>query len=576
MTEAIFTEGAAAPSDHPWLVRYPRAIDWAAPIPVEPLYAFFDRSVAAYADRPCLDFLGRRYTYADVGRLVNRAAQGFRDLGVGPGVQVGLCLPNTPYYVICYFAVLKAGGTVVNYNPLYAPRELEHQVEDSGTTIMVTLDLAVIYPKVADLLRRTGLKRIVVCRMADALPALKGLLFPLLKRADIAAVPHDGRHVRFHTLVAKELTSQPPPIDPLTHVAVLQYTGGTTGVPKGAMLTHANLVANLEQIRRWFIGVEEGRERMLAVLPFFHVFAMTVTLNLGLAVGSEIIMVPRFDMDAVLALIAKRKPTLFPGVPTLFKAIADKPGINRADMASIRLCISGGAPLPVEVKTAFEALTGCVLVEGYGLTEASPVCTCNPLTGVNKAGSIGLPLSGTIIEIRTLGDAVRVLPPGEKGEVCIRGPQVMAGYWNRQDETDRTMIDGALRTGDVGYMDDDGYTFLVDRIKDVILCGGYNVYPRAIEEAIYQHPDVVAVTVIGLPDSYRGQKPKAFIQRRDGATVTPEEMKRFLADKLSPIEMPSLIEFRVELPKTTVGKLSKKELLAEELAKLDQGGVAPP
>ncbi|AWK87991.1 dicarboxylate--CoA ligase PimA [Azospirillum thermophilum] len=551
----------------PWLDHYPADIAWDQPFAPMPLWELFEQAGKRFADRPCLDFLGRRYRYGEVLALVNRAAKGFQALGVGPGVKVGLCLPNSPTFVIAYFGVLKAGGTVVNYNPLYVERELEHQIEDSGTEIMVTLDLKQIYPRVALMLERTRLKRVVVCRMTSILPAVKGALFRVLKRSEVAPVPSDAKHVDFDELLANDGAVRPVRIDPLRDVAVLQYTGGTTGVPKGAMLTHANLVANAQQVKAWFPGMKLGEERMMAVLPFFHVFAMTVVLNMGLAAGAELVMLPRFETEQVLKTIAKRKPTLLPGVPTMYKALISHPKVDRYPLRSIRYCISGGAPLPMELKRQFESATGCVLVEGYGLSEASPVCACNPLTGLNKEGSIGLPLPGVRFEIRGLEDPTKVLGLNEKGQVVVYGPNVMAGYWNRPEETARTIVDGALFTGDVGLMDEDGYVFLLDRLKELIICSGYNVYPRVIEEAIYQHPDVVAACVIGIADEYRGQTPKAFVQVKPGATLTAEALRDFLRDKISRIEMPTAFEFRAELPKTAVGKLSKKELIAEAAAK---------
>ena len=551
----------------PWLAHFPAGIAWDQDIPVSPLCDLFEVAAARFAERPCLDFLGRRYTYAEVMGLLNRAAKGFAALGVKPGVRVGLCLPNSPTYVIAYFGVLKAGGTVVNYNPLYVERELEHQITDSGTEIMVTLDLKQIYPRIEAMLGRTRLKTVVVCRMASILTPVKGVLFRVLKRSELAAIPTDGRHVDFDALLANDGDVRPVAIDPQRDVAVLQYTGGTTGVPKGAMLTHANLTANARQVAAWFPGMAPGRERMLAVLPFFHVFAMTVVLNLGLTAGAELILLPRFDGAQVLKTIARRKPTLVPGVPTMYKALLGHPDVARHSLTSIRYCISGGAPLPMELKRQFEQATGCVLVEGYGLSEASPVCACNPLDGVNKEGSIGLPLPGITFQIRALDDPLRVLPPGEKGQLVLSGPNVMAGYWNQAEETARAISGGWLFTGDVGVMDGDGYVFLLDRLKDLIICGGYNVYPRVIEEAIYQHPDVVAACVIGIPDDYRGQSAKAFLQLKPGSALTAEALKDFLRDKISRIEMPKQIEFRAELPKTAVGKLSKKELIAESLNK---------
>jgi long-chain acyl-CoA synthetase len=358
-----------------------------------------------------------------------------------------------------------------------------------------------------------------------------------------------------------------PPINPERDVAVLQYTGGTTGTPKAAMLTHANLSANIEQMRALFHMAVPGRERMLCVLPFFHVFAMTVAQNLSVAIGAEMVLMPRFELKALLDNIKRKSITLFPGVPTLYTAINNDKLTQKYDLTSIKLCISGGAPLPVEVKEQFETLTGCKLVEGYGLTEASPVVAVNPFDERRRPGSIGFPLPGTTITFHSLDDPDVEMPAGEKGELVVRGPQVMAGYYQREAETGMALRNGALHTGDVGYRDEEGYIFLVDRIKDLILCSGYNVYPRVIEDAIYRHPAVEEVIVIAIPDAYRGQAPKAFIKLRSGETMSEQEMKDFLKDHLSRIEMPQEVEFRDVLPKTMVGKLSKKELVAEEADK---------
>src|SRR5690242_7733318 len=466
----------------PWLGSYPTEIDWHAAFPEQPLYHLLDEAAAKFRDRPALDFLGKKTSYGTLADLVNRAAKGLAALGVGKGVRVGLFLPNTPYYVIVYYAVLKTGGTVVNFNPLYAEAEIRHQIEDSGATFMVTLDLAALYPNVAKFLGRGSLERIVICRMAEILPFPKNLLFPVVKRKEIAAFPADKRHVLFSTLIANDGRFAPPRLDPREDVAVLQYTGGTTGTPKGAMLTHFNLVANTVQCHLWFHMVETGQERALAVIPFFHVFAMTSIMNFSIKTGSEIVMLPRFDPVQLLETIDRTKPTFFPSVPTLFTAIKNRPDVGKYDLRSIRRCISGGAPLPLEVKHDFETLTGCQIVEGYGLTETSPTVTCNPLATGGKDGSIGLPMPGTTVEIVSLEDGTTPVPVGERGELVVSGPQVMKGYWRRPDETAKVLRDGRLRTGDVGYMDADGYTFIVDRIKDLIIAGGYNVYPRNVEE----------------------------------------------------------------------------------------------
>ncbi len=568
------TRPAGKKPDYPWLKNYPPFADWAMPIPEVPAYQLLLDAVAAYPDHPCMEFLGKRWTYAETGELAARAATGFQKLGVTKGTRVALLLPNTPYYIAAFFGVLMAGGTVVNMNPLYAAGELENMVKDSGAQFMVTMDLTAMYPKARTLLNNTPLRKLIVCSMAEALPLATAVMFNLFKRKTVADVEEDDRQIWWDHLVDNDGDITPATIDPQEDLAVLQYTGGTTGVPKAAMLTHGNISANARQVSVWFNNPDKGNERFLAALPFFHVFAMTVILLVGLEYGAEIIMMPRFDLKDCLKNIDKKKPTLFPAVPTIYTAINNAPDVDKYDLTSIKLCISGGAPLPVEVKRSFEERTKCVVVEGYGLSETSPVVCTNPTEGANKPGSIGLPMPGTIVEIRALDDD-RVLGIGEKGEICVRGPQVMKGYWNRPKDTADVMKNGALHTGDVGYMDEEGYVFIVDRIKDMINASGYKIYPRVLEEALYQHPAVEETSVIGIPDPYRGEAPKAFIKVRKGMTLTEAEIRAFMKDKVSKIEQPAEYEFRDELPKSLIGKLSKKELKQEEAeaAKAEQAAT---
>jgi long-chain acyl-CoA synthetase len=530
------------------------------------LCGLFDEAVTRHASRPCIDFMDRVTSFRELGVAVEAFANGLRAMGVGPGVQVGLCLPNCTYSAIAFFGVLKAGGTVVNFNPLYVEKELEAQIADSRTSIMVTIDVPAVLPKVAAVARRTGLKKVIVCSMARALPVLKGIAFRLLKRKDIAPWTRDGLLSAFEDVLAMPRVGGPVAIPSPDDVAVLQYTGGTTGIPKGAMLTHGNLYANAEQCHVLCALPEDRQEILLGVLPLFHVFAMTTVMLMGLKIGALMIFRPRPVLDDMLKVIRTKRPTIFPGVPTIFI------GLNSAkpkpeDMRSLSFCVSGGAPLPLEVKLEFEKIAGCTLVEGYGLTETSPVAAANPPNGLVKAGSIGVPLVGTTIELRNPETGALVHDAHMKGEICISGPQVMKGYWNRPDETAATFIGRALRTGDIAYRDEDGYFYIVDRIKDLILCSGYNVYPRVIEEALYQHPAVAEAIVIGIPDGYRGQAPKAFVKLREGAEVSTDDLMTHLAGHISKIEMPKEIEIRDSLPKTMVGKLSKKELVAEEAAK---------
>ena len=551
----------------PWLHHYPEGIDWSTTLTRRALNEYIDDAEIRFAARPAIDFLGRKTTYAQLATHIRQAAKGFQNMGVTKGSRVGLCLPNTPYSVICYFGALRAGATVVNYNPLYVERELAFQISDSETEIMVTMDLKLLYPKVAAMLSQTeSLKQIVVCRMAPILPPVKGLLFGIVKRKEIAAITDDDTTMRFEDLINNDGQPEEVEIDIEQDIAVLQYTGGTTGRSKGAMLTQANLSANISQMLSWFPGLRPGEEKIVGVLPLFHVFAMTAVMNFAVASGTEMILLPRYELEQTLKTLSAKKATLFPAVPTIYTAINQAPDLAKYDLSSIRYCMSGGAPLPLEVKRQFEQITGCKLVEGYGLSESSPVATCNSMSGTNKENSIGLPVPGTDITIHNLDAPHDLMPVGERGEVWIKGPQIMKGYLNQAEETADTLRDGWLRTGDVGYMDDQGHFFLVDRLKDLILCSGYNVYPRMVEEAIYLHSAVSEVTVIGIKDEYRGESPKAFVKLKPNESLNETDLKQFLEDKLSKIEMPSKIEFRDELPKTIIGKLSKKELVAEEQA----------
>ncbi|MGI9451786.1 MAG: long-chain-fatty-acid--CoA ligase [Geminicoccaceae bacterium] len=547
----------------PWLRHYPEGVDWHARFTPRPFDTLLDEAAARFADRPFIDFLDRRMTYREVDGLADKVAKGLQTLGVKKGVKVGLFLPNCPYSVVCFFAILRAGGTVVNYNPLYVTREVEQQVEDSETDIMITLDLNLLLPKLEPLLKSTRLKAIVVAKMADCLPFPKNLLYPWVKRRDVAKISTEPSFVPFDQLTDNDGRYQPAEIDPETDIAVIQYTGGTTGVPKGATHSHASLVINAAQLAVWAPEFTPGEERVLGVIPLFHVLAISTVLTYGTRIGAELILLPRFDLDQMLKTISTKRPTFLPGVPTMYNAISSHKDIDRFDLTSIKLCISGGAPLPIEVKESFERRAGCTLVEGYGLTEA-PVTHCNPITGVQKTGSFGVPMPGTIIEILSLDDGETVLPQGERGEICISGPQVMQGYWKREEATSETIRNGRLHTGDVGYLDEDGYGFLVDRLKELIICSGYNVYPRTIEEALYEHPAVAEAAVCGVPDDYRGETVKAFIVLRKGENLAEPELLDFLKDRLSKIEMPKIVEFRDELPKSAVGKILKKELLREE------------
>jgi long-chain acyl-CoA synthetase len=528
------------------------------------LTALLDRAVTDHPERVALDFFGREWTYAELNSEVSRAAAGLERLGLRRGDRFALCLPNCPYYVVLYFAVLRLGAIVVNLNPLYSADELDHLIRDSGARMVAAPDLKAVSDKLLNIPVDAGVERIVLCPLAKVMPALIGLGFRLTHIGKLARRADSERFVSFADLIANDGSFTPAALDP-DDVAVLQYTGGTTGVPKGAMLTHANLAANSMQMRLHNFKERDRQERTTAVLPMFHVFALTTVLNYSIDIAGEIVLLPRFEMKQFLASVRRKPPTQFFGVPTLYIAINELPEDKLPDLSEVRACISGGAPLPLEVRQEFERRTGVPVVEGYGLTEASPIIACNPLyDGPVKDNSCGPAFPATVLEIRDHENPAKTMAVGERGEVCARGPQVMKGYWNRPDATERTMHDGALRTGDIGYLDEDGYLFLVDRIKDLILCSGYNVYPRTIEDAAYEFPAVGEAIAVGVPDHYRGEAPWLFVAPKAGMTIDVDELREFLSHELSKIEEPDRIEVRASLPKTPVGKLSKKDLLAQE------------
>jgi len=556
---------SAAPA-HPWLKHYPPEVDWAAPLAPKPVFTLLEESAARYPDHDCIDFQDRHFTYGEVKELSDRAAKGLLEAGFRPGMKLGLFLPNCPWFVIFYYAGLKAGGVIVNFNPLYVEPEIARQIEDSECDVMVTLDLALLLPKITAMLGSTRLKQVVVCGMADQLPFPQHLLFPLIMRKSIAHMPEDNRCIAAKDLLDNDGAIELPQVDPTNTLAVLQYTGGTTGVPKGAALSHANIYVNAKQIQLWFHALDNPDTRIVGVLPLFHAFAMTCVMNLTLAFGACMLLEPRFEALKLLRLIAKKHPNAMAGVPTLYNALLNTPGAEKFDLSSLEICISGGAPLPLEVAKAFEAKTGAHLLEGYGLSETSPVVCINPPGAGSKPGSIGLPIPGTICEVVSIDDRKTLMKSGETGEICFRGPQVMMGYWKRPDATAEVIIDGRLHTGDVGHIDDEGYVFITDRLKEMINCSGFKVYPRLVEEAIYQHPAVRECAVIGVADAYRGQTVKAIVALKADQSLDADGLAAFLQSRLSKIELPTQYEFRADLPKTAVGKIQKKILIDEAAA----------
>lgn len=561
--------------NYPWLAKYPLDISWDLDIHLKPVWMLLEDSALRIPHRPCVDFLGKKYTYGQILSLVNRVAKGLQDLGVQKGDKIGVFMPNSVYYVIMYHGILKAGGVVVNYNPLYSDNELTYQIKDSDTKMIATLDLKFLYDKLHKQLDvpQTPLQKLIVCPFSPSLPWIKRVLFRVFKARELSKISSNPNIIFFNGLTNNDGNVTRVGIDPKRDIAVLQYTGGTTGVPKGAMLSHGNVYANACQTETWVVSKAFGEDRTLVALPLFHVYAMTAAMNLPLRIGCEMYMMfPRFDVEKAIKSIEKNKITLFPGVPTMYGMINQHELAKKADMSSLKICLSGGAALPLQVKEEFERITGGKLTEAYGLSETSPGATANPVKGLPKKGSIGVPFPQTVIKILSLEDTVdgksvaevREMPFGEKGQIAIKGPQVMLGYWRRPSETAKSFCGDYFLTGDIGYMDEDGYTFLVDRLKDLIICSGFNVYPRIVEEAIYRHPAVSEVTVIGIPDEKRGETVKAFVKLRPQKTLTENDLLEFLKTELSPIEIPKYIEFRKELPKTMIGKLSKKELKAEE------------
>jgi long-chain acyl-CoA synthetase len=527
----------------------------------------FEEAAAQAGDATLIDFLGRRFSYRETLDGANRVACGLAKLGYGPGDRIGLFLPNVPHYVAAYYGALKLGATVVNFSPLYSAAELAHQVADSGTRVLFTLSASALLPTALRVLEDSGLERLIVGSVAGALPPAKSMLYRLFKRAEVAAKPDDPRITAFSALIANDGDFSAPRIDAERTIALIQYTGGTTGVPKGAMLTHQNLTANARQIMA--IDPHPGEpDRIVGVLPLFHVFANTCVLNRTVLNRGTIVMLPRFDAAQTLAAIARTKATALPGVPTMYRALLDHPRLGTTDFSSLRVCISGGAPLPAELKQRFEAATGATLVEGYGLSESAGVLTANPYEGAGKPATIGQPIPATRLNLVDKENPTRPAPPGEPGEIVAAGPQIMVGYWNRPDaDVDTYVVDRRgqrwLRTGDVGTIDADGFTRVVDRLKDMIAVSGFKVFPSQIEAILYHHPAVEECLVIGMADDYRGEVPRAYVVLQDGAAETGETLAAWLNPQLGRHERVDAVVVRSSLPKTMIGKLSRKDLVAE-------------
>ncbi len=548
-----------------WQANYPEGVPRHLEYPDIPVHGLLEKAAREFPDRTATIFMGGKLTFRQLLDKVYRLAAALADLGLRKGDRIAVMLPNCPQMVISYYAVSKAGGVIVAMNPLYVEREIEHQIRDAGAKIIIGLDL--LSQRIMNVREAAGLETCVWTGIKDFLPFPLNQLYPIKARKEGTYVqaPSGPGHHQFTELL-KRYQPRPPEIefDPAEDLCCLQYTGGTTGVSKGCMLTHRNMVVNATQVYCWYPETRMGQEVIMTVLPLFHSYGMTCCLNLASAIGATMVLQPRFIVEDILKAIDKWKPTLFPGAPTMYIAINSHPDVKKYNLKSVNACLSGSAPLPVEVQKKFEEVTGAYLSEGYGLSEASPVTHSNPLFGRRKEGSIGLPLPDTVSRVVDVETGGREVPVGETGELILKGPQVMKGYWNRPDETAQTIRDGWLYTGDIARMDEDGYTYIVDRKKEMILAGGFNIYPREIDEVLYEHPAILEAAAIGVPDEYRGETVKVFIVTKPGHQLTAEEVIEYCRGKLARYKVPKYVEFRSELPRTIVGKVLRRVLAEEE------------
>ncbi len=564
--ENLKNKGGSSMLDKPWVSQYPSEIPHSLAYSEKTLAQLFEEAAKKNPHKCAVHFLGKRLTFHELYEQAITLAVYLKEIGVQKGDRVAIMLPNCPQAVISFYGVLLAGGIVVETNPLYTERELEYQLNDSGATCIIALDL--LYPRISKVKALTKIKHVISTSIKDYLPFPKNLLYPYVQKKQQAItvqVEHMGDTHLFPTIMKRKRESETFVYDVTSNenIALLQYTGGTTGFPKGVMLTHKNLVTNATMCSHWLYRCKQGHEKILGILPFFHVYGLTTVLILSVLEGYEMILLPKFDVESVLKTIHKQRPTLFPGAPTIYIALLNHPDLSKYNLSSIDSCISGSAPLPVEVQEKFEEITGGKLVEGYGLTETSPVTHSNFVWEKRIRGSIGVPWPDTDAKIISF-ETGEALPINEIGEIVVKGPQVMKGYWHRPDETEAVLQDGWLKTGDVGYMDEDGFFYIVDRKKDMIIAGGYNIYPREIEEVLYEHPKVQEVVVAGIPDEYRGETVKAYIVLKNGVSCTEEELNTFSRQYLAAYKVPRVYEFRKELPKTAVGKILRRALVEEE------------
>lgn len=553
-------------SERPWLNNYDAGVPQTIDYPAIPLFDLLSEAAEKYPDAACTIFKGARITFKEMDNLTDRLAAGLASLGIKKGDRIGIFMPNTPQFVMAYFAVLKLGAIVVAINPLYTARELIHQTNDAGIEIMLVMSN--FYNMVKEVQAQTKIKTLVVTNIKETLPSILSFLFTLTKeKKDGFRIQLADSDYWMQDLINNFQPEQRPQVtvSPDDN-ALFQYSGGTTGISKAAIAMHRNLVANAIQIRSWMVEAKDGEETVLMGLPLFHVYGMVAGMLFGIKTGAALVMVPNpRDLEDLLGNAQKYKTTIFPGVPTLYNLINNSPDAQagKYDLSSIKACISGSAPLMRETKEDFEKLTGGVVFEGYGLSEAPTASHCNPLLGENRTGSIGLPLPDVDCRIVSLDDEITDLPAGEIGELVIKGPMVMKGYHNMPTETANTLRDGWLYTGDIARMDEDGYFYIVDRKKELIKPGGFQVWPREIEEVICDHPDVLEAGVAGIPDPYRGETVKAWVVVKPGATLTEEQIKDWCSESLADFKVPDQVEFRDELPKTTIGKILRRELVRE-------------
>ena len=576
--------------NRPWFAHYEKSVPQTIDIPDMPLYELLTEATRRFphnvAVRMVLKYLPlglviqSKMTYRELDEASNRFANALQSLGVKQGDRVAIMLPNMPQQVVAFFGILKLGATVVNTNPTYTPRELQHQLHDSGAETIVMM--SGLYARLAQIRDNTNVRNVVIADVPDTLswPFNKMVEKTVRASGSMADVPNDPGVIAFSDLLKKGSSRAPQVTIKPDDVVLFQYTGGTTGVPKAAMLTNHNLVANTKQMDAWFTGVDYGKEKVLFALPAFHVYGMTVAMLFGINCGGELIQVPDPRQTThVLDVIQHEKATLYPGVPAMYIGIINHPDVQNYDLHSIKACLSGGSALPVEVAQKFEEITGGRLVEGFGMTETSPVVHANPIYGERRIGSIGLPIPNTDAQIVSIepdeNGEFKVLAQGEEGELRVKGPQIMKGYWGRDDETAKTISpDGWLHTGDIAKMDEDGYFYIVDRKKDLIIAGGYNIVPREEEEVLFMHPKIMEAAVVGVPHPKRGETVKAFIVLQEGADATQEEIDAFCRENLAPYKVPKLYEFRTELPKTQVGKVLRRMLVEEEKQKYAEEAAA--